>query len=600
MFHWNNWFQQSMLGSEKNMNRTHHNGELRITHENETVELLGWVSKRRNFGSIVFIDLRDRTGIVQLVINQEQFPEVEKVRSEYILNVKGTVIERQDKNPKLRTGDIEIDVTEFEIINAAKQTPMIIADETDALEDTRMKYRYLDLRRPIMQNRLMTRAKITSNMRNTLESMGFIDIETPMLTKSTPEGAREYLVPSRVHPGEFYALAQSPQIFKQLLMIGGLERYYQIARCFRDEDLRADRQLDFTQVDIEASFLTQDQFMGIVETVATNVMVDVLGEAKPEFPRIKFVDAMNIYGSDKPDLRFEMHLNDFNETFKNSEFQVFSNTIAANGSLKGLILRGNHSEKFTRKVMDKYTDLVKKHGLNGLVVLKYENDVFSGSAAKFISEDEKHTIVNEHKLVHGDVLFIGSGAWEVCANAIGSLRLQLAKDFDLIAENAFKYAWVVDFPMFEADEEGNLVARHHPFTAPKATDIPLLDTNPLEVIAEAYDLVLNGFEIAGGSMRIYQQALQEKMFELIGFTPEQIQSRFGFFVDAFQYGTPPHGGIAFGLDRFAMALTHSNSIRDVIAFPKNASARDPLTQAPAKATQQQLDDLHLLIEYPEK
>lgn len=600
MFHWNNWFQQSMLGSEKNMNRTHHNGELRITHENETVELLGWVSKRRNFGSIVFIDLRDRTGIVQLVINQEQFPEVEKVRSEYILNVKGTVIERQDKNPKLRTGDIEIDVTEFEIINTAKQTPMIIADETDALEDTRMKYRYLDLRRPIMQNRLMTRAKITSNMRNTLESMGFIDIETPMLTKSTPEGAREYLVPSRVHPGEFYALAQSPQIFKQLLMIGGLERYYQIARCFRDEDLRADRQLDFTQVDIEASFLTQDQFMGIVETVATNVMVDVLGEAKPEFPRIKFVDAMNIYGSDKPDLRFEMHLNDFNETFKNSEFQVFSNTIAANGSLKGLILRGNHSEKFTRKVMDKYTDLVKKHGLNGLVVLKYENDVFSGSAAKFISEDEKHTIVNEHKLVHGDVLFIGSGAWEVCANAIGSLRLQLAKDFDLIAENAFKYAWVVDFPMFEADEEGNLVARHHPFTAPKATDIPLLDTNPLEVIAEAYDLVLNGFEIAGGSMRIYQQALQEKMFELIGFTPEQIQSRFGFFVDAFQYGTPPHGGIAFGLDRFAMALTHSNSIRDVIAFPKNASARDPLTQAPAKATQQQLDDLHLLIEYPEK
>ena len=600
MFHWNNWFQQSMLGSEKNMNRTHHNGELRITHENETVELLGWVSKRRNFGSIVFIDLRDRTGIVQLVINQEQFPEVEKVRSEYILNVKGTVIERQDKNPKLRTGDIEIDVTEFEISNAAKQTPMIIADETDALEDTRMKYRYLDLRRPIMQNRLMTRAKITSNMRNTLESMGFIDIETPMLTKSTPEGAREYLVPSRVHPGEFYALAQSPQIFKQLLMIGGLERYYQIARCFRDEDLRADRQLDFTQVDIEASFLTQDQFMGIVETVATNVMVDVLGEAKPEFPRIKFVDAMNIYGSDKPDLRFEMHLNDFNETFKNSEFQVFSNTIAANGSLKGLILRGNHSEKFTRKVMDKYTDLVKKHGLNGLVVLKYENDVFSGSAAKFISEDEKHTIVNEHKLVHGDVLFIGSGAWEVCANAIGSLRLQLAKDFDLIAENAFKYAWVVDFPMFEADEEGNLVARHHPFTAPKATDIPLLDTNPLEVIAEAYDLVLNGFEIAGGSMRIYQQALQEKMFELIGFTPEQIQSRFGFFVDAFQYGTPPHGGIAFGLDRFAMALTHSNSIRDVIAFPKNASARDPLTQAPAKATQQQLDDLHLLIEYPEK
>lgn len=576
------------------MFRTHENGVLRIEDVNKEVELVGWVSKRRNFGSIVFIDLRDRTGITQLVINQEKFEIVDTIRSEYIINIKGVVRERQDKNPKLKTGDIEIDVTDLKIVNKAAQTPMIIANETDALEDTRLKYRYLDLRRPIMQERLMTRAKITSNMRNTLEGLGFIDIETPMLTKSTPEGAREYLVPSRVHPGEFYALAQSPQIFKQMLMIGGLERYYQIARCFRDEDLRADRQLDFTQVDIEASFLSQDEFMNIIEEVATNVMVNVLNEEAPEFKRIPFNEAMNVYGSDKPDLRFDLHLIDFNEIFKDSEFKVFSNTLEAKGSLKGLVLTGNHAETFTRRVVDGYTDLVKKYGLNGLVALKYQEGVFNGSAAKFITETETAALVSTHKLVDGDMLFIGSGEWETVCTAIGALRLELAKDFDLIPENSFKYAWVIDFPMFEMGEEG-LVARHHPFTAPKDEDVERLDSDPLSVIAQAYDLVLNGYEIAGGSMRIYNQDLQEKMFSLIGFTDEQIQKRFGFFVDAFKYGTPPHGGIAFGLDRFAMALTHSSSIRDVIAFPKNASARCPLTNAPSPATGQQLDDLHLII-----
>ncbi len=582
------------------MNRTYYNGDLRIENVGETVELLGWVSKRRNFRSIVFIDLRDRSGIIQLVVNADEYPEIEKVRSEYVLSVKGLVTERQDKNPKLPTGDVEIEVMSFNIINKAAQTPMIIADETDALEDTRLKYRYLDLRRPVMQKNMMTRAKITSNMRRTLEDMGFIDIETPMLTKSTPEGAREYLVPSRVHPGEFYALAQSPQIFKQLLMIGGLERYYQIARCFRDEDLRADRQLDFTQVDIEASFLSQDQFMDIVETVASNVMVDVLDEAKPEFPRIDFVDALNNYGSDKPDLRFELLLQDFNETFKNSEFKVFSNTLETKGSLKGLILKGNHADTITRKVQDKYTELVKKNGLMGLVVLKYQEDTLTGSAAKFITDEELVHLKENFNLEEGDVIFIGSGKWEPTCMAIGALRLQLGKDFDLIDKEAFKYAWVVNFPMFEMDEEDNLVARHHPFTSPKEEHIELLDTEPLSVVANAYDLVLNGYEIAGGSMRIHDQDLQAKMFSLIGFTDEQIKARFGFFVDAFKYGTPPHGGIAFGLDRFAMALTHSNSIRDVIAFPKNASARCPLTNAPAKGTEKQLEDLHLIIDYPEK
>ena len=581
------------------MNRTHHNGMLRIANVGETVELVGWVAKRRNFGSINFIDLRDRSGIVQLVVNHDEYPIVQELKSEYVVSVKGTVRERQDKNPKMKTGDVEIEVLEVNIINKAAQTPMIIADETDALEETRLKYRYLDLRRPVMQNRLMTRAKIVNQMRNSLDDLGFIDIETPMLTKSTPEGAREYLVPSRVHEGEFYALAQSPQIFKQMLMIGGLERYYQIARCFRDEDLRADRQLDFTQVDIEASFLSQDQFMEIIESVVDNVMVNVLEEETPKFPRIAFDDALNDYGSDKPDMRFEFLLKDFGPQFKNTEFKVFKDTLDTNGVLKGLHLKGN-AQDFTRKVVDKYTDLVKAYGLKGLVVLKVEEAGFSGSAAKFVSEAEFSDLKETYNLEVDDVIFIGSGEWEVCSTAIGALRLALAKEYDMIPKDSFAYCWVVDFPMFEMGEEDNLVARHHPFTAPKAEDLELLDTKPLEVKADAYDLVLNGFEIAGGSMRIYDQDLQEKMFSMIGFTKEEIDARFGFFIDAFKYGTPPHGGIAFGLDRFAMALTHSNTIRDVIAFPKNASARCPLTNAPTLATEKQLNDLHLIIDRKEK
>ena len=575
------------------MKRSHHNGELRIEHVGQTVELVGWVAKRRNFGSINFIDLRDRSGIVQLVVNHDEYPIVESLKSEYVISVKGLVRERQDKNPKLATGDIEIDLHEVTIINEAAQTPLIIADETDALEETRLKYRYLDLRRPVMQNRLITRAQIVKEMRHTLEEQGFIDVETPMLTKSTPEGAREYLVPSRVHVGEFYALAQSPQIFKQLLMIAGMERYYQVARCFRDEDLRADRQLDFTQVDIEASFLSEEEFQDIIEGVVNNVMVNVLGHEKPEIPKIKFMDAMNKYGSDKPDLRFELYLESFEDIFAKSEFKVFTDSLAQGDSLKGLILKGQ-AGTVTRKVTDKYTDLVKKYGLKGLVVLKVEEEGLSGSAAKFISEEEFAAMKAKFNLTVGDVVFIGSGEWETCCTAIGALRSALGKDYELIDETQFAYCWVVDFPMF-AMEEGVLVARHHPFTAPKESDIPLLDTDPLSVIAQAYDLVLNGFEVAGGSMRIYKQELQQKLFEMIGFTPAEIEKRFGFFVDAFKYGTPPHGGIAFGLDRYAMALTHSGTIRDVIAFPKIASARCPLTNAPSPAVEKQLDELHLKI-----
>ena len=387
--------------------------------------------------------------------------------------------------------------------------------------------------------------------------------------------------------------AQSPQIFKQLLMIAGFERYYQVARCFRDEDLRADRQLDFTQVDIEASFLKRDSFLEIIEKIVENVMVNVLGEEKPVVDRMRFEDAMKIYGSDKPDRRFEMTLQDLNHVFAKTEFKVFKNVLDEGGHLKAIVLKGG-AQEVSRKVSDRYTELVKKYGLGGLVVMKYQNGEFNGPA-KFFSEDELNDLTETLGVEENDVVFIGSGAWEMTCEAMGALRLQVAKDFDLIDKDKFDYLWVLDFPMFELGEEGELVARHHPFTSPKEEDIPLLDTDPLKVTAEAYDLVLNGYEIAGGSMRIYDQKLQKKMFQLIGFTDEQIKKRFGFFVEAFEYGTPPHGGIAFGLDRFAMALTKSDTIRDVIAFPKNASARCPLTMAPASATDQQLEDLHLEI-----
>lgn len=571
------------------MKRTHYNGILRLEDCGKEVELLGWVAKRRNFGSINFIDLRDRSGIVQLVGNHDELPIIDELKNEYVISVKGLVRERQDKNKKIATGDIEVEIKDLKIINKAETTPLIIADETDALEETRLKYRYLDLRRPVMQKRLIDRFHIVSQMRKVLEDQGFIEVETPLLTKSTPEGAREYLVPSRVHIGEFYALAQSPQIFKQLLMIAGMERYYQVARCFRDEDLRADRQLDFTQIDIEASFLDQGEFMDIVERIVDGVMVNVLNEPKPEIEKIRFVDAMNHYGSDKPDMRFALYLEEMSDLLKKADFKVFSEAESS----KGLILRGK-ADDISRKKIDGYTDLVKKYGLGGLVVLKVGEEALSGSAAKFISADLQEELIRNYELVQGDVLFIGSDEWETCCTAMGALRLALAQDYDMIPRNVFKYCWVYDFPMF-AMEEGVLVARHHPFTSPRLQDIDLLDMAPLEVIAQAYDLVLNGYEVAGGSMRIYQQDLQNKIFSMIGFSQEEIDRRFGFFVDAFKYGTPPHGGIAFGLDRYAMALTQSDTIRDVIAFPKIASARCPLTGAPGLATEKQLDELHLVI-----
>jgi aspartyl-tRNA synthetase len=578
------------------MNRTHHNNELNKSHVGQKVSLLGWVAKRRNFGAMVFIDLRDRNGITQIVIDETLADSVKEIRNEYLLEVSGEVLLRKDANLKLATGEIEVKASKVVIINSAELTPMIIADETDALEDTRLKYRYLDLRRPLMQKRLIQRAKIVQTMRNCLDEAGFIDIETPMLTKSTPEGSREYLVPSRVHAGQFYALAQSPQIFKQMLMVAGFERYYQVARCFRDEDLRADRQLDFTQVDIEASFLNEVEFRAIIEEMVSTVMDKVLG-LKLDLPlmTMSYADAMGFYGSDKPDLRFGLKLHEVKDVFAQSSFAVFQNAISfKDGVIKALVLENGSG--MTRKETDELTEVAKKNGAKGLVVLKYQNNTLEGSVVKFLSPEENKGLCEVLSLKEGDLILITADKFEKACNALGAVRLALRDKLGLAKKDDFKYLWVVDFPLFEYnEEEDRYVAKHHPFTRPKEEELHLLKSDPGSVHACAYDLVLNGFEVAGGSMRIYDQEVQKMMFEIIGFTKEQIESRFGFFIDAFQYGTPPHGGIAFGLDRFAMVLTQSDSIRDVIAFPKNASARCPLTDAPTAVDAKQLDELHLTI-----
>ena len=577
------------------MNRTHHNGDLRLENVNEHVELVGWVAKKRNFGQLVFIDLRDRSGICQLVFDESMSEALKDVRNEYVLSVSGTVLQRKDANPDLKTGEIEVKVEKFEIINKAKTTPLIIADETDALEDTRLQYRYLDLRRPVMQNKLIMRHKITRSMREYLDNNDFIEIETPMLGKSTPEGARDYLVPSRVHPGSFYALPQSPQLYKQLLMIAGFERYYQFARCFRDEDLRADRQTDFTQVDIETSFLSEVEIQTMMEEMMVKLMKEVKGiDIQAPFLRLSYEEAMNRYGSDKPDNRFGYELQDITEIFKNSEFKVFKDCIDNGGVIKTIVI--DNFSSITRKEIDKYTELAKKNGAKGLVVLKAQDNELTGSARKFLSEDEVKALYGTLSLKDKDVLFIVSDQWTKTCNVLGGLRNEIGYKLGLKKKDEFSFLWVTDFPMFEwSEEQQRYVACHHPFTQPKEEDIPLLDTDIAKVKANAYDIILNGYELGGGSLRIYDNDLQEKIFEILGMSEEEIHNKFGFFIDAFQYGTPPHGGLAFGLDRIAMILSESDSIRDVIAFPKNANAKCPMSKAPTPVDPAQLEELHIEI-----
>lgn len=577
------------------MNRTHHNGDLRLENVNEHVELVGWVAKKRNFGQLVFIDLRDRSGICQLVFDESMSEALKDVRNEYVLSVSGIVLQRKDANPDLKTGEIEVKVEKFEIINKAKTTPLIIADETDALEDTRLQYRYLDLRRPVMQNKLIMRHKITRSMREYLDNNDFIEIETPMLGKSTPEGARDYLVPSRVHPGFFYALPQSPQLYKQLLMIAGFERYYQFARCFRDEDLRADRQTDFTQVDIETSFLSEVEIQTMMEEMMVKLMKEVKGiDIQAPFLRLSYEEAMNRYGSDKPDNRFGYELQDISEIFKNSEFKVFKDCIDNGGVIKTIVI--DNFSSITRKEIDKYTELAKKNGAKGLVVLKAQDNELTGSARKFLSEDEVKALYDTLSLKDKDVLFIVSDQWTKTCNVLGALRNEIGYKLGLKKKDEFSFLWVTDFPMFEwSEEQQRYVACHHPFTQPKEEDIPLLDIDIAKVKANAYDIILNGYELGGGSLRIYDNDLQEKIFEILGMSEEEIRNKFGFFIDAFQYGTPPHGGLAFGLDRIAMILSESDSIRDVIAFPKNANAKCPMSKAPTPVDPAQLEELHIEI-----
>lgn len=577
------------------MQRTHVNGQLRITDVGKTVTLIGWVAKRRNLGSLVFIDLRDRTGITQILFDESLTEAVKNVRNEFILQVTGIVLERESKNSSIDTGDIEVKAHEVIIINSANQTPFIIADETDALEETRLKFRYLDLRRPVLQQKLFTRAKIVKAMHEYLDENGFIEVETPILAKSTPEGARDYLVPSRVHPGSFYALPQSPQQFKQLLMVAGFERYYQIARCFRDEDLRADRQLDFTQLDIETSFMSQDDILTMTEGLLAKVMKDVKGiDIKLPFRRFKYVEAMNKYGSDKPDTRFGLELVDVTEIFRNSEFRAFETGLSAKGSIKAIVV--DDANNYSRKDIDNLTELAKKNGAKGLISIKYLNKELEGSAIKFFSEDEKEKLIEILNLQENQMALIVSDVWEKTCSVLGALRNHFGKTLELYDKKTYDFLWVIEFPLVEySQEDGRYYSVHHPFTRPYDEDLSLLDTNPSKVRSYAYDVVLNGYELGGGSLRIYDFDMQQKIFELLSLTKEEIETRFGFFIDALKYGTPPHGGLALGLDRVAMILTGSDSLRDVIAFPKNANAKCPMSDAPTPVDEKQLQELHIKI-----
>lgn len=577
------------------MRKTHSNGELRLKDAGKQVVLEGWVAKRRNFGALVFIDLRDREGITQLVFDETISTQIVDVRNEYVLCAKGVVVERQDKNPNLATGDIEIKVSSVEIINTAETTPLIIADETDALEDTRLKYRYLDLRRPCLQKNLKLRHQVTMITRNYLSDQGFLEIETPILCKSTPEGARDYLVPSRITKGGFYALPQSPQIYKQLLMIGGFEKYFQIARCFRDEDLRADRQPEFTQIDIEMSFVEEDDVFAMVEGLMREIFKQTKGITLTDFERIPYVECMRRFGSDKPDLRFGMELQQLNDLFAQTEFTIFKNILEQGGEINALVVK-DAADCFSRKQLDKLQEHVRIYGAKALSFLKYNADGFSGSIAKAISDAEKEALKEKLKLEENDLLLFVADKQAVSQTALGALRVKLGHDLNLIDTDTYRFLWVTNFPMFEySEEEQRYVAAHHPFTSPNLEDVDKLLNDKANCYSRAYDLVLNGYELLSGSIRIHDQQLQEQVFEAIGMSKEEAKRRFGFFLEAFRYGTPPHGGVGIGLERLIMILAGTDNIRDVVAFPKTASASDLMSEAPSSVDKKQLDELHIAI-----
>ena len=579
------------------MKRTMYAGRVRSEHIGQEITLKGWVGRRRDLGGLIFIDLRDREGIMQLVINPEEVSSdvmttAESLRNEFVIEVTGEVAQREQENKNLPTGAVELKVSALTVLNTAKTTPFEIKDDVEVSDENRLRYRYLDLRRPKMLNNFKLRAKVTHSIRNYLDELEFIDVETPMLTKSTPEGARDYLVPSRVSQGHFYALPQSPQITKQLLMNAGFDRYYQIDKCFRDEDLRGDRQPEFTQVDMETSFLSDQDIQDITEGMIAKVMKDTKGiDVTLPFPRMSYDDAMNNYGSDKPDTRFEMLLQDLTEVVKDVDFKVFSQAPV----VKAIVVKGN-ADKYSRKNIDKLTEFAKQFGAKGLAWVKFTDGAITGPVAKFLTSIEDK-LTASLQLEENDLVLFVADTLEVANNTLGALRTRIAKELDMVDNSKFNFLWVVDWPMFEwSEEEGRYMSAHHPFTLPTEESAHELEGDLAKVRAVAYDIVLNGYELGGGSLRINQKELQERMFKALGFTAEEANDQFGFLLEAMNYGFPPHGGLAIGLDRFVMLLAGEDNIREVIAFPKNNKAADPMTQAPSLVSDKQLDELALAIE----
>ena len=578
--------------------KTLNNNSFRIEDINKEVTVHGWVNKKRNLGGLIFIDLRDRSGIVQLVIRPEDeaYEIANTLRNEYVIEASGIISERESKNKNIATGDIEILVSNIKVINTCDDLPFEISDNTTALEDTRLKYRYLDLRRSTLQNNLRIRNEVCLIARNYLNELGFIEYETPILCKSTPEGARDYLVPSRINKGKFYALPQSPQIFKQLLMIGGVEKYFQIARCFRDEDLRADRQPEFTQIDIEMSFAEEEDIWATTEGLMSKIFEKIKGIKLDKFPRLTYNECMARYGSDKPDTRFDLELQDITSVFNNTEFTIFKNIIEDSGIINAVVAK-NIGDKLSRKDIDKLTEFVKVYKAKALSYLKYSNNELTGSISKVLSDTEKEELINKLNIEENDIVFIVADKKKIVQASLGALRLKLAKDFNLIDESKYNFLWVTNFPMFEySEEEERFVAAHHPFTAPNKEDLDKLLTDKANCYSRAYDLVLNGYELLSGSVRIHDNETQSKVFEAIGLSLEEAKEKFGFFLEAFKYGAPPHCGVGVGLERLVMILVGTDNIRDVVAFPKTASATCLMSEAPNLVDEKQLKELKINIE----
>ena len=582
--------------------RTEYAGRIDEKYVGKKVVVKGWVSKRRDLGNLIFIDVRDRMGVVQCVFSGEKNNELHELastlRNEFVISIEGEVVLRNENtvNDKITTGKVEIIADKLEILSKAKTLPFVLDDASLSSEELRLKYRYLDLRRTELAEVLHLRSKITKATRDYLDNNMFVDVETPILTKSTPEGARDYLVPSRVHPGEFYALPQSPQLFKQLLMVAGFDRYYQVARCFRDEDLRADRQPDFTQIDMEMSFMSQEEILTMIEGLIAHVMKEVKGiDVVTPFPRLDYEEAMERFGSDKPDTRFGMELKDVSDLVKNLDFKVFSNAIELGGAVKCIVAKGC-AEQYSRKDIDALGKYVANYGAKGLAWVKVTEEGLNGAIAKFFTDEVAQELVARVDAEVGDIILFAADSKKVCYASLGALRQKLAADLDLIDKGKYNYLWVVNWPLLEYDEErGKYSAAHHPFTMPKIEDVELLETAPEKAYAQAYDIVLNGYELGGGSIRIYDKDVQSSMFKALGFSEEEAKSQFGFLLDAFEYGVPPHGGCALGLDRFVMLLAGRDNLRDTIAFPKTAAAADPMTQAPSPVDLEQLLELNISL-----